>query len=117
MLDRFRTAQTLGNILFSDETNFHIDGYVNKQNMRYWYPNNPRERSKTFKLFKNDSLLQLHPGYNNRTLFQQDGTTPHKDRESMEKLGLFYANKLISKFGEIPWLPRLSDLVTLSDFF
>lgn len=44
MLERFRTPRTLGNILFSDEAHFHIGGYVNKQNMRYWNPSNPRER-------------------------------------------------------------------------
>lgn len=41
MLYRFRTADTLGNIFFNDEAHFHIDGYVNRQNMRYWYPKHP----------------------------------------------------------------------------
>jgi hypothetical protein len=29
--------------LMSDEAHFHLSGYVNKQNCRYWAPNNPRE--------------------------------------------------------------------------
>lgn len=30
-------------VFFSDEAHFHISGCVNKQNMRYWSANNPRE--------------------------------------------------------------------------
>ena len=30
-------------VFFSDEAHFHISGCVNKQNMRYWSPTNPRE--------------------------------------------------------------------------
>lgn len=30
-------------VFFSDEAHFHISGSVNKQNMRYWSPNNPRQ--------------------------------------------------------------------------
>lgn len=30
-------------VFFSDEAHFHLSGYVNKQNMRYWADTNPRE--------------------------------------------------------------------------
>lgn len=30
-------------IMMSDEAHFHLDGYVNKQNCRYWAAENPRE--------------------------------------------------------------------------
>lgn len=33
----------INNLLMSDEAHFHISGTVNKQNMRYWAPNNPCE--------------------------------------------------------------------------
>ena len=29
-------------VFFSDEAHFHLSGYVNKQNMRYWADSNPR---------------------------------------------------------------------------
>jgi hypothetical protein len=28
-------------LLMSDEAHFHLSGYVNKQNFRYWAPHNP----------------------------------------------------------------------------
>jgi len=39
MLERF---ENLNNILFSDEAHFHLCGYVNKQNCRYWAAENPK---------------------------------------------------------------------------
>lgn len=30
-------------VLSSDEAHFHLSGYVNKQNFRYWAENNPRQ--------------------------------------------------------------------------
>lgn len=43
ILERFSTPTRLCNIFFSDEAHFHIGGYVNKQNMRYWSAYNPKE--------------------------------------------------------------------------
>lgn len=49
---RRRFCETMLDILYSnndvvlfmsDEAHFHLDGYVNKQNCRYWAANNPRE--------------------------------------------------------------------------
>jgi hypothetical protein len=33
----------MNTLLMSDEAHFHVSGYVNKQNCRYWAPNNQRE--------------------------------------------------------------------------
>lgn len=30
-------------VMMSDEAHFHLDGFVNKQNYRYWAPTNPRQ--------------------------------------------------------------------------
>jgi hypothetical protein len=32
----------LNHLIMTDEAHFHLNGYVNKQNFRYWAPENPR---------------------------------------------------------------------------
>lgn len=44
MLTQFPTLHRLSNIFFSDEAHFHLEGYVNKHNCRYWAPNNPKQK-------------------------------------------------------------------------
>lgn len=44
MINNFWNAGGLEEVLFSDEANFHLDGYVNKHNARYWSANNPRQK-------------------------------------------------------------------------
>ena len=51
-----------------------------------------------------------------RTWFQQDGATSHTARISMEVLRQKFPGRSISRFGDIPWPLRSSDL-TSCDFF
>ena len=43
MLDLLENRGAIDDIFFSDEAHFHLGGYVNKQNMRYWSEKNPKE--------------------------------------------------------------------------
>uniref|UniRef100_A0A6P7GRD7 Uncharacterized protein LOC114341227 n=1 Tax=Diabrotica virgifera virgifera TaxID=50390 RepID=A0A6P7GRD7_DIAVI len=43
MMSRFWDDGGLEGIIFSDEAHFHLNGYVNKHNARYWCPENPHE--------------------------------------------------------------------------
>ena len=40
-IERF---SSFDNILFSDEAHFHLNGYVNRQNCRYWSATNPKQK-------------------------------------------------------------------------
>lgn len=42
-MDRIFTDDADTTVFMSDEAHFHLDGYVNVQNCRYWAPENPRE--------------------------------------------------------------------------
>ncbi|GFX84437.1 uncharacterized protein TNCV_1602301 [Trichonephila clavipes] len=122
-------------ILFSDEAHFWLNGYVNKQNCRIWSEANPQVYVETplhpEKLtvwcalwaggiigpcfFKNDE------GHNNNhdvqeLWFQQDGTTCHTARATIDLLKDTFGDRLISRFGPVNWPPRSCDLTPL-DYF
>jgi len=44
------------------------------------------------------------------TLFQQDGATSHTARMSMNAVNALFPNRVVSRNGDIPWLPRLNPL-------
>ncbi|GFU83072.1 putative DD41D transposase [Trichonephila clavipes] len=112
-------------ILFSDETLFWLNGYVNKQNCRIWSEANPQVYVETplhpEKLtvwcalwaggiigpyfFKNDE------GHN--LWFQQDGATCHTARATIDLLKDTFGDRLISRFGPVNWPPRSCDLTPL----
>lgn len=48
--------------------------------------------------------------------FQQDGATAHTARETMDMLRMNFPQRVISRFGDVPWPPRSPDLSPL-DFF
>ena len=60
--------------------------------------------------------LRAHPSFSSHTWFQQDGATAHTARASMTLLREAFPQKLISRFGDIPWPPRSPDLTPM-DFF
>lgn len=43
MEQKIREAKFLKNVCFSDESTFHLTGYVNRHNCRYWCESNPNE--------------------------------------------------------------------------
>ena len=46
--------------------------------------------------------------------FQQDGATAHTAKESIQLLKTIFPDRLISRFGDIPWAPRSCDLTPLN---
>ncbi|GFW21092.1 transposable element Tc3 transposase [Trichonephila clavipes] len=116
-------------ILFSDEAQFWLNGYINKQNSRIWSEANPQVYVETplhpEKLtlwcalwaggiigpyfFKNDE------GHN-ELWFQQDGATCHTARATIDLLKDTFGDRLISRFGPVNWPPRSCDLTPL-DYF
>ena len=81
----------LSHLIMSDEAHFQIDGYVNKQNYRFW------------------SVLIEHRLNMHDFWFQQDGAT-------MTILRAAFSGRLISRFGDFSWPPRSPDL-TYPDSF
>ncbi|GFV48294.1 uncharacterized protein TNCV_666961 [Trichonephila clavipes] len=116
-------------ILFSDETHFWLNGYVNNQNCRIWSEANPQVYVETplhpEKLtvwcalwaggiigpyfFKNDE------GHN-ELWFQQDGATCHTARSTIDLLKDTFGDRLSSRFGPVNWPPRSCDLTPLVYF-
>jgi transposase len=142
----------ISHLFMSDEAHFHLSGYVNKQNCRYWSAENPRilhelplhpqkvtvwcgmtsERIIGPYFFQNqngETATIIGASYRKcieeclipqiqdvNMWFQQDGATAHTARESIQLLKTIFPDRLISRFGDIPWAPRSCDLTPL-DFF
>ncbi|GFX60792.1 uncharacterized protein TNCV_4977681 [Trichonephila clavipes] len=112
-----------------DEAHFWLNGYVNKQNCRIWSEANPQVYVETPLhpetltvwcalwaggiigpyFFKNDE------GHN-ELWFQQDGTTCHTARATIDLLKDTFGDRLILCFGPVNWPPRSCDLTPL-DYF
>jgi hypothetical protein len=59
--------------------------------------------------------LARHP-VTEETFFQQDGATSHTARDSMTAVRNLFPNHVISRYGDITWPARSSDL-SAYDFF
>jgi len=143
-------------LMMSDEAHFHLDGYVNKQNCRFWVAENPRELHQRplhnanlsvwcgistvgivgpyFFEDEGATVTVTSGGYVEmlsnflrpqlRSLrvnmeemwFQQDGATAHTARASMTVFRQMFPQHVVSRFGDVPWLPRSPDL-SACDFF
>uniref|UniRef100_A0A0K2UL39 Putative LOC100569746 [Acyrthosiphon pisum] n=1 Tax=Lepeophtheirus salmonis TaxID=72036 RepID=A0A0K2UL39_LEPSM len=49
--------------------------------------------------------------------FQQDGATCHTARVTMDLLGQYFDEQLISHFGPVNWAPSSCDITPLDFFF
>ena len=85
-------------LIVSVEAHFHIDGYANKQNYRFWG-------------VMIEYRLNMHDCW-----FQQDGATAHKAKETMTILRAALPGRLISRFSDFSCPPRSPDL-TYPDSF
>ena len=43
LLEMLNDDGVISTVLMTDEAHFHLSGYVNKQDYRYWAPENPQE--------------------------------------------------------------------------
>jgi len=43
LLEMLNDDGVINTVLMTDEAHFHLSGYVNKQDYRYWAPENPQE--------------------------------------------------------------------------
>ncbi|GFV55531.1 putative DD41D transposase [Trichonephila clavipes] len=103
-------------ILFSDETHFWLNGYVNKQNCRIWSGSNPQVYVETplhpekltvwCALWAGGIITNfLIPELNNHDVqelwFQQDSATCHTARATINLLKYTFGDRLIPRFGPV----------------
>ncbi|GFX48193.1 uncharacterized protein TNCV_4115281 [Trichonephila clavipes] len=96
-------------ILFSDESHFWLNGYVNKQNCRIWTSTSSHVITDFFIPELNNHDVQ-------ELWFQQEGATCHTARATIDLLKDTFGDRLISRFVPVNWPPRSCDLTPL-DYF
>ncbi|GFU18075.1 uncharacterized protein TNCV_1446341 [Trichonephila clavipes] len=112
----------VGCIWFTDEAHFHLNGFVNKQNWRFWGSENPYyERYVTIleQFVAKQQVLENRP----RTeWFMQDGARPHRTEQVFRFLDEYFGNRVIAleypKFtgAGMDWPPYSPDLTPCAIF-
>ena len=147
MIDRIKAEPgILDKIIWSDESEFKLNGTINRHNCRYWASTNPHEllrRSQYAEgimvwcgitssgiigpyFFEENvtgiSYLKMLQDYvwpqvkQKRMYFQQDGAPAHYSLQVREWLDKKFPNRWIGRRGPIEWPARSPDL-TPPDFF
>jgi hypothetical protein len=121
----------LNNLLMTENAHFHLSGFVNKQNMRYRSPVNPKELHEMPMHSPNVTVLCRVGAFGivGPYFFENDNeetVTVNSERyvtvlegfvePQLRRLGIDPTALLISRFGDIAWPARSPDL-TVPDFF
>jgi len=105
--------------IMSDEANFHLSGYVSKQNGRYWSDKQPHS---VFEKPPPTHSLVWSVGFWNQwaSLFWRwqmysdpnINTILNNSRGSLDRVGAIFSGRVVSCFGAIIWPAKSPDLST-----
>lgn len=147
MVEKFdQNPQLINKIIWSDESDFKLNGVINRHNCCYWAYSNPQEQIPVSNSKQGvmvwlaitsagligpyffdgpvnaESYLHMLEHYvwprvkQRRMYFQQDGAPAHYSRAVREWLDQKFPGRWIGRRGPIEWPPRSPDL-TPPDFF
>ncbi|GFV03317.1 putative transposase [Trichonephila clavipes] len=105
-------------ILFSDEAQFWLNGYVNKQNCHIWSEANPRVYVETPLHPEKLTVGALYGLVESlaRAVVPTRRRKCHTVRATIDLLKDTFGDRLISRFGPMNWPPKSFDLTPL-DYF
>ncbi|GFV29637.1 DUF4817 domain-containing protein [Trichonephila clavipes] len=108
-------------ILFSDEEQFWLNGYANKQTAAFGVKlihkcNNVTVNGDSYRAMITNFFIPELNNHVQKLWFQQDGATCHTARATIDLLKDTFGDRLISRFGPVNWPPRPCDLTPL-DYF
>ncbi|GBN37906.1 hypothetical protein AVEN_265072-1 [Araneus ventricosus] len=114
----------VGCIWFTDEAHFHLNGFVNKQNWRFWGSENPHlcEEKPLHSLKVTAWVALALQDWPRIEWFMQDEARPHRTEKVFRFLGEYFGNRVIAldypKFTGtgMDWSPYSPDLIPC-DYF